>query len=115
MKEKLLAILDINKLNVTYVLYTIFIANLIDAYLTLKWINIGIATEANPIMDYLLDMGGGWFVIGKVFAISIACFILWNLRNFKSAKIVALLACLLYISIIIFHIIGANAINYSLF
>ena len=88
----------------------VFIANLFDAYLTLAWIDAGIATEANPIMDYLLQQGIGWFLLGKISAIVIACLILWRMRNIPSVyfvtRLVALLAAAGYTALIVFHIVG---------
>ena len=98
-------------LNMASLLRLVFVANLIDAYLTLVWIDAGIATEANPIMDYLLQQGTVWFLTGKILAISIACFILWRMRNIPSVFIVtrsiALISALGYTVLIIFHLVGA--------
>ena len=88
----------------------IFIANLVDAYLTLMWIDAGVAIESNPIMDYLLQQGTEWFLIVKILAVSIACLILWRMRNISSVYIatrfVSLLAVLGYSALIVFHIVG---------
>jgi hypothetical protein len=98
-------------LNVGTLLRLIFLANLIDAYLTLVWIDAGVATEANPIMNYLLQRGVGWFLAGKITAISIACLILWRMRNIESVfiavRIIALVSALGYTCLIIFHLVGA--------
>ena len=88
----------------------IFITNLIDAYLTLLWIDAGVAVEANPIMDFWLQQGTEWFLIVKIGAISIACLILWHMRNIDSVyvatRLVSLLAVLGYAALIVFHIVG---------
>ena len=98
-------------LNMATLLRLIFVANLVDAYLTLVWIDAGIATEANPIMDYLLQQGTHWFLAGKIFAITVACFILWRMRNIPSVFIltraIALISALGYTVLIIFHLVGA--------
>ena len=85
----------------------IFIANILDAGLTITWINAGIAVEANPIMNYLLGFGVMWFYIVKIAIVTIACIILWVLKDAKMAKLVALICCAVYFAIIIFHIVGA--------
>ena len=108
MKKKLFTGLKtkVNNLNIAILLRIVIVTNLLDAYLTLKWIHLGIATEANPIMNYLLSFGDLWFVLGKMSFISVACFILWKLRYLKAAKSVALGACILYSVIILLHIVG---------
>ena len=84
----------------------IFVTNLIDAALTITWVNMGIAVEANPLMRFVLELGPWWFVGCKVSVILLACFILWNLRYLLAAKTVALLASLLYMGIVGVHVVG---------
>tara|TARA_R100000152_G_C6724697_1_gene150134 strand:+ start:64 stop:405 length:342 start_codon:yes stop_codon:yes gene_type:complete len=113
MKNKSLKILD--KINIRYFLCLVFAANLADAYLTLTWIEMGVATEANPIMAYLLDHGSEWFITGKVLSVSTACYILDRLKDHRGAKFVAMLSCLLYLGIVAFHILGSQSIGVPLF
>ena len=84
----------------------VFIANLIDAALTLLWVDMGIAIEANPLMRFVLELGPIWFVGCKISVILLACIILWNLRHLVTAKAVALGSCLLYAGIIGVHLLG---------
>jgi len=112
MKEKILAILDTTHIGVF--LFIIFIANILDATLTIIWLNAGIATEANPIMDYLLGFGELWFFTVKISTVALACLILWALRDFKLAKLVAIICFAVYCAIIIFHIVGAHNAGLSL-
>jgi hypothetical protein len=111
MKKRLLTILD--KLSVPLLLWGVFIANLLDATLTLIWIDSGIATEANPIMNYLLQLGKEWFFTGKILAVSISCLILLHLQKLRLTKLVSLFACLMYIGIITFHVLGAKNVGVS--
>ena len=64
MKKILTRLID--KLNIVPFLCLVFILNLLDAYLTLTWVEAGIATEANPIMANLLNLGEEWFILGKL-------------------------------------------------
>lgn len=113
MKEKILAIFD--KIDIRYLLCLVFIANLVDAYLTLTWVELGVATEANPIMAFLLDLGQEWFLIGKIVSISAACLILYHLRELRASKVVAILSCVLYLGIIVIHILGSRDVGMPLF
>ena len=112
MKEKLLSFID--QIDIRPLLCIIFIANLLDAYLTLEWIEMGIATEANPIMAWLLEKGSGWFLTGKISAIIGACLILFHLKHLRAAKIVALASCVLYLSIVVLHILGVMEVGLPL-
>ena len=96
-----------NKLDLARLLFLIFVANLADALLTLRWIDEGIATEANPLMAMLLHEGPEWFLVGKILCVTIACLILWVLRHVKVVKAVACFSALAYTALIIFHLIGA--------
>ena len=113
MKKKI--IVQLNRINIKPLLYIIFCENLLDAYFTLSWINAGVATEANPIMSYLLSLGTHWFLAGKIGAIFLACGILLYCRQIRSAKIVAIVSCFIYLAIIIFHIWGAYDLGLPLF
>jgi hypothetical protein len=113
MKKKIISLLS--SVNIKPLLFIIFCENLLDAYFTLSWIDAGVATEANPLMAYLLALGTHWFLIGKIGAITLACGILFYCRQIKSAKIVAIISCFIYLGIIIFHIWGAYDLGLPLF
>ncbi len=78
-----------------------------DAVLTLTWVKLEVADEANPIMAALLETDPLTFFLVKVIAVGTACAILWVLRHHKLAKWIALGSMLLYAGIIAWHIIGA--------
>ena len=96
----------VNNLKMAAMIRLVFITNLIDAALTIIWVDMGIAVEANPIMKFVLDLGPGWFVGCKIIIILLACIILWNLRHLTMAKLVAFLSCLLYLGIVGVHLVG---------
>lgn len=96
----------LEKINIYAILYVVFMLNLVDAMLTLVWIKLGIAVEANPIMAYMLSAGDGWFIAIKIIAIAVACTILSSLKRYRLAKIVAISACALYVAITLLHLWG---------
>ena len=104
-----------NSLKMSVLLRLVFIANLLDAYLTLVWVNAGVAAEINPIMNFFLQLGPEWFLAVKITAVFVACVILWRIRNISSVyvatRLVALLAVLGYATLIGFHIVGAYNID----
>ena len=113
MKKKITAFID--TVDIKPLLCVIFFENLLDAYFTLSWIDAGVATEANPLMAYLLSLGVSWFLAGKIGAIALACGILLYCSQIRSAKIVAFISCLIYLAIIIFHVWGAYDLGLPLF
>ena len=109
MKDRLLTILD--RLPIELTLSVIFFANILDAVLTIHWIDTGIATEANPIMEYFLQFGFAWFLVGKISIVSFACLTLWKLRENRLSKAVTILGCVVYCAIITFHLVGAYSLG----
>ena len=63
----------------------LIVMNLIDAVFTLGFVELGAATEANPIMEILLSCGPVMFVIGKMGLVSLGVMLLWRLRHMKVA------------------------------
>ena len=90
---------------------TVYIANILDAILTLTWVKLKVADEANPIMAALLETDPLTFFLVKVAAVTIACVILWTLRYHPLSKWIALSSALLYSGIIAWHIIGSYHAN----
>ena len=64
----------------------IMIANVADAYLTDVAVTSGLATELNPIMNYLLDIGSGTFFFTKILMVSMAIVLLCCIKNQKAAR-----------------------------
>ena len=46
---------------------------------------MGIAEEANPIMAHLIDIDPMLFVVTKLTLVSLACLLLWRIRDTKKA------------------------------
>lgn len=112
MKHKFKLFFD--NLSIHKMLYTIFMLNIIDAWLTLAWVKTGIAVEANPLMAKLLVMGDAWFIGIKVLAVAIACGALCMLREHALAKRLSIWVCLVYMLIMISHFHGLRLLWFSL-
>ena len=97
----------VRAVDVTPFLGFLFIANIIDAALSLQWIKMNVAEEANPLMAYLIDLAPRLFLIVKISLITLSCIILWRFSNHTGAKIFALLAAILYAAILGIHLVGA--------
>ena len=78
--------------------------NLLDAACTLVWLQMGLATEANPIMNWALQLGPAAFILSKVGLVSLAVVMLWRHRQFSSARLALVPVAVLYALIAGTHI-----------
>ena len=69
-----------------WLLLSIFLLNVGDAYFTMLWLSRG-GKEANPAMDFLLDIGPGAFLVQKCILVGFWLVILTMHKNFRFAKL----------------------------
>ena len=88
--------------------YTLVIFILIDLTATIFWLANGLASEANPVMAYFLDISPLLFVIAKLGLSAIGIWILYYFRKRFTSIIfqILLLLNLVYIVISIYHLYG---------
>jgi len=77
--------------------------NLIDAFATMIWVEIGAAEEANPLMAWALEDDVGFFILSKIFLVIFSVLLLWRNRKHKIARVLTVPVFLLYAYIIIVH------------
>jgi hypothetical protein len=82
----------------------IFLMNIIDLCFTLYWINIEVATEANPLLNFLLTLGLGYFISFKILISSIGLIILNKYKYLALAKQGIYLTFGYYLVLIIYHL-----------
>ena len=87
----------------------LFVLNFLDAILTLVWIKVGFATEANPIMDAVMKIHPGLFVLAKVALVSACLGILWATRHKALARFCSVFGFSVYSMIIVYHVVGGVA------
>ena len=89
--------------------YILAVFILIDLTATLFWINNNLATEANPIMAFFLEISPLLFVIAKLGLSAVGIWILYYFRKtFKDAIFKILLGLnLVYIAVFVYHLWGA--------
>ena len=75
----------------------LILLNLVDLTVTITAIENGWATEANPIMDYFLQMGYPYFVTIKLMGVSFASVVFWKFRTKKLTSICLSIALGVYI------------------
>ena len=77
----------------------LLLLNIVDATVTIVVIDAGIAKEANPIMDYFLNIGYLPFLFVKFLAVSFASYVFWKFRLRLGAIIGMAISLMLYISL----------------
>ena len=89
-------------------LWLVAILNLCDALATWYWVNIGAATEANPVMNLALVNGAEYFFIYKLGWVTLACLFLWMVKHEPLAQKAFKVPVVLYGAVGAFHIFGAG-------
>lgn len=88
------------------VLLLIFLFSSLDAILTIQGIRAGVYTEANPIMESLLNLGFGAFFITKTLMVGLGLLVLGLWWRHTTAKVGVVLAVLSYSTIVVLHTIN---------
>ena len=83
-------------------LLAIFILNVGDAFFTMMWLSRG-GGEANPIMDFFLDIGPGAFIVQKCVVVGMWLVILLVHKNFRFARIGLYAALTVYALLMLVH------------
>ena len=76
--------------------------NYVDALFTLVWVRLGIASEANPLMQTVVD-NPPIFVLVKVVLVSLCCVLLYKYREYRLARLSAVLGFAVYTAILLIH------------
>lgn len=86
----------------------IFVLSIADAVFTVTWLNSGLATEANPLLEELLKSGNFSFVATKALMTFLGCYILYRVKEHSVyAKSVILCLLSMYVLLTFYHIFGA--------
>ena len=88
----------------------VLVLNLLDALFTLVWVRSGLAREANPLIDQLVEEHAVGFVIVKLGLVGLGSWLLWNRRERPAAVIGIVAAFLVYYFILLYHIQYASGL-----
>lgn len=80
----------------------VFVMNVGDAFLTMLWLQRG-GREANPIMDFFLDIGPGAFLLQKCLVVGIWLVVLLVHKNFRFARLGLYASLVVYALLMIVH------------
>jgi hypothetical protein len=82
----------------------VLVLNLADAVLTLLWVQLGLAVEANTLIDELVNENAPLFVSVKLALVGMGSWLLWNRRHSPAAVIGIFLVFLTYYWILVYHL-----------
>lgn len=88
----------------------VLVLNLIDAVLTLLWVRLGLAAEANTLIDELVAHHAVLFVGVKLTLVGLGSWLLWNRRESPLAVVGIFLAFIAYYGIVAYHIQYASGL-----
>lgn len=88
----------------------VLVLNLLDALFTLVWVRSGVAREANPLIDRLVEENAVGFVLVKLGLVSLGSWLLWHRRRHPAAVIAIVAAFLVYYFILLYHIQYASGL-----
>ncbi|MFO0691002.1 MAG: DUF5658 family protein [Myxococcota bacterium] len=83
-------------------LLAIFLLNVADAFMTMLWLHRG-GREANPVMDFFLDLGPAAFLAQKCLVVGFWLILLLVHKNFRFAKIGLYASLAVYSLLLIVH------------
>ncbi len=81
---------------------TVFLLNVCDAFFTMLWLDRG-GREANPVMDFFLDIGTGAFLAQKCLVVGIWLVVLLVHKNFRFARIGLYASLCVYAVLMVTH------------
>ena len=92
------------------ILKWLLVLNLVDAVLTLFWVHAGFATEANTLMDELVNDHALVFVVVKLGLVGMGSWVLWRRRESASAVVAIFVAFIVYYAILVHHVQYASGL-----
>ena len=96
-------------------IHSLTILILFDLVATLLWVQTGLATEANPVMNYFLQCSPGMFVFAKLGLSIVGIYILYFFRTKFQKMIFNILLGLniIYLLVFAYHLSGALFLLFS--
>lgn len=88
----------------------VLVLNLLDALFTLVWVRSGLAREANPLIDQLVNENAVGFVLVKLGLVGLGSWLLWHRRERPVAVIAIVAAFLVYYLVLLYHLQYASGL-----
>ncbi|MCR9093931.1 MAG: DUF5658 family protein [bacterium] len=83
-------------------LLSVFLLNVFDAWMTMQWLSRG-GREANPVMDFFLDISPTAFLVQKCLVVGFWLLILVAHKNFRFARIGLYASLVVYALLMLMH------------
>ena len=95
------------------IVVAVIVLNLFDAVLTLLWVQLGVATEANVLLEGVLSRSAVLFMVVKMALVSLGVGLLWRQRARPLAIFgIALVFCA-YATLAVHHVrVAVAAVGY---
>ncbi len=87
-----------------WIIVALLVLNVLDAALTLLWIDSGRAREANLLLAPLIDQDPLLFVAVKFALVLLGVLLLWRLRTHPLAVVSIFVAFLAYYWLLLYHL-----------
>jgi hypothetical protein len=88
----------------------VLVLNLLDALFTLVWVRSGLAREANPLIEQLVNEHAVGFVVVKLALVGLGSWLLWNRRGQPGAVIAIFTAFFVYYLVLLYHLQYASGL-----
>ena len=95
---------------VEWLVFAIFSLNVIDAVATIIWVSTGLAIEANPMMERLLNYHPLAFLVVKLTLVLLGSILLWRFRERVFAVVVLVSLFLVYYGLLLYHLSAGSLI-----
>ena len=82
----------------------VLVLNLKDALFTLVWVRAGLAREANPLMERLVNEHALGFVLIKLGLVGLGSWLLWHRRERPAAVLGIVAVFLAYYLLLLYHL-----------
>ena len=86
------------------ILLGLFGLNIYDGLVTLIWIKLGVATEANPMLENIIEHSALQFLAVKLSLVLLGCLLLWRFREEALARQGAYLLTAIYFILACYHL-----------
>lgn len=88
------------------IVVTVILMNVIDASMTITWVEAGLATEANPMMEVLLSTHPVLFMMTKLALVFLGITLLWRHRERPMAVVAIFILFMVYYGVMLIHSLG---------
>ena len=86
----------------------VVICNLVDAVFTILYTDLGLAREANPLLEQVLADSPLLFMVIKLALVSMGVALLWRLRHRRAAAAGLVASGAAYCWLIVYHLSAAS-------